>query len=157
MLHDYLSDRRQRVLFRGDLSDWGAVSIDMPQGSILGPLLFAMFINDLSVVVKYSLLDLYADDAEMHCSHSDFSVVEAQLQSDFDDVTQWLCSSRLCLNVVKSTSMLIGSRQRITNKVINVSVGGTLLTTASSVHYLGVKFDPTLSWNLHVSDVVSKV
>ena len=68
----------------------------------LGPLLFALFINDLCVVVKYSLLDLYADDAEMHCSHSDLSIVEARLQSDLDDVTQWLCSSRLCLNVVKS-------------------------------------------------------
>ena len=71
LLHDYLSDRQQRVLFHGDLSNWGAVSIGVPQGSILGPLLFALFINDLSVVVKYSLLDLYADDTEMHCSHSD--------------------------------------------------------------------------------------
>jgi len=46
----------------------GAVSLGVPQGSILGILLFAFFINDLSVVIKYSLLDLYADDAEMHCS-----------------------------------------------------------------------------------------
>ena len=53
--------------------------------------------------------------------------------------------------------MLIGSRQRIANKAINVSVGGTLLTTANSVRYLVITIDPTLSWNLHVSDVVSKV
>ena len=68
------------------------------------------------------------------------------MQSDLDDVTQWLCSSQLCLNVAKSTSMLIGSCQRIriVNKVINVSVGGTLLTTASSVCYLGITIDPTL-------------
>ena len=55
------------------------------------------------------------------------------------------------------SNLLIGGHQRIANKGINVSVGGTLLTTASSVRYLGVTIDPTLSWNLHVSDVVSKV
>ena len=68
-----LSDRQQRVLFNGDLSDWSAVTIGVPQGSILGPLLFALYLNHLPIVVKYSVLDLYADDAELHCSHSDLS------------------------------------------------------------------------------------
>jgi len=107
----------------------------------------------LPTVVKYSMLDLYADDAEMHCSHSDLSVVESYLQSDLDAVTHWLCSSQLCLNVVKSNSMLIGSHQRIANKTLNVSVESTSL---SFVRYLGVTIDPTLSWNLHVSNVVSR-
>ena len=61
----------------------------MPQGSILGPLLFALY----TFIVKYSILDLYADNAELHCSHSDLSVVEARLQSDLDAVALWLHSS----------------------------------------------------------------
>ena len=80
---DYLSDLQQRVLFHGQLSDWGTVSIGVPQGSMLGPLLFALYINGLLNVVKYSILDLYSDDAEMHCSHSDLGVVETCLQSIF--------------------------------------------------------------------------
>ena len=67
MLSNYLSDRQKRVLFNGELSDWETISIGVPQGSILGPLLFALYINDLPTVIKHSLLDLYADDAELHC------------------------------------------------------------------------------------------
>ena len=62
-------------------------------------------------------------------------------------------SSRLCLKVIKSNSMLIGSRQRISNKTLNVSVGCKL---SSFVCYLGVTIDPSLSWNLHISNVMSR-
>jgi len=73
LLSNYLSDRQQRVLFYNEeLSNWETISIiDVPQGSILGPLLFVLYINGLPTVIKHSLLDLCADDAELHCSHSD--------------------------------------------------------------------------------------
>ena len=118
LLSNYLSDRQQRVLFNGELSDWETISIGVLQGSILSPLLFALYINDLPTVIKDSLLDLYADDAELYCSHSDLHVVESLLQSDLNVVACWLCSSQLSLIVVKSSSMLIGSRQRIANKLM---------------------------------------
>ena len=63
LLSNYLSDRQQRVLFDGELLGWETISIGVPQGSILGPLLFALYINDLPTVIKDCLLDLYADDA----------------------------------------------------------------------------------------------
>ena len=100
LLCNYLSDRQQRVLFNDDISDWGTVTIGAPQRSILGPLLFALYINDLPSVVKYFILDLYADNAELHCSHSDLSVVEAHLQSDLDAVALWLRSSRLYFTTI---------------------------------------------------------
>jgi len=129
------------------------VSIGVPQGFIFGPLLFALCINDLPTVVKYSMLDLYADDAEMHCSHSDLSVVESYLQSDLDAVTHWQFSALFKKNIVKSNSMLIGSHQRIANKTLDVSIRSTIL---AQINYLRVTIDPTLSWNLHVSNVVSR-
>ena len=156
LLYNYLAGRQQRVLFHGDLSEWGAISIGVPQESILGPLLFALYIYDFPSVVNYCLLDLYADDAELHCSHSDLHVVETCLQYDLDSVSTWLHSSHLCLNVYKSNCMLIGSHQRVSSKALSVSVGGNVLTQVNTVRYLGVLIDPVLSWNLHIHSIISR-
>ena len=79
------------------------------------------------------------------------------MQSDLDTVASWLCSSHLCLNVLKSNAMLIGSRQKISNKPLNVSVGGAALRLVSSIRYLGILIDSTLSWSLHVYNIVARV
>jgi len=73
----------------------------------LGPLLFALYINDLPSAVSHCLLDLYVVDAELLCSNSDLQMVENCLQSDLTSVATWLGSLRLCLNVDKSNCTLI--------------------------------------------------
>ena len=70
-----------------------------------------MRINDLPSVVKLCILDLYANDAALNCSHSDLHMMETFLQSDLDSVSTWLLSSHSCLNVDKSNCMLIGNSQ----------------------------------------------
>ena len=77
------------------MSNWGATSIGVPQGSILGPLHFIY-----PSVVNQCMLDLYADDAELHCSQSDLHVVEICLQSDLGSVATWLLDSHLGLNLL---------------------------------------------------------
>ena len=109
-------------------------------------------------VVNHCMLDLYADDAELHCNHSDLHVVETCLQSDLDSVATWLFSSHLCLNVDTSNCMLIGSCQRIADKALSVFVGGNVLTQVNFVRYLDVLIDPVLlSWTLHVRSMVSRI
>ena len=110
-------------------------------------------------MIDHCMLDLYGDDAEMHCSHLDLNVVETYLQSDLDCMATWLHSSHLCLNVDKSNCMLIGSCQRVAGKELNVSVGGNMLTQVNSAWYtyLGVLIDSVLSWTLHVHSMVSRI
>ena len=78
------------------MSKWAAVSVGIPQGSILDPLLFALYVNDLPSAVSHCLLDLYADSAELYCSHSDLQMVENCLQSDLTSVAAWLALMFKC-------------------------------------------------------------
>ena len=113
----------------------GAVSIGVPQGFILRPLLFAiaLYVDDLLSVITHCYQDLCTDDVELHCSHSDLCVVETCLQSDLDAVAAWLCSSCLPLNVGKANCVLIGSHQEVANEPLHTSVDGNRLTQSYSV------------------------
>ena len=87
----YLCDRQQCVSFQGNLSEWGAISVGVPQGSILGLLLFSIFANDLPRVVSYSQINLYADDTELHCCGRNLSSVQHDFQYDLGAIQVWLC------------------------------------------------------------------
>ena len=72
----------------------------------------------MPIVVSHSILVLYAVDAELNFSHLGLNVVQTQLRLDLNAVAQWICSSRLCLNVVKCNAMLIGSQQSLSGKAL---------------------------------------
>ena len=72
----YLSNRRQCVKYDGSLSSWGSIGVGVPQGSILGPLLFSLFVNYLSNVVDHTCVNMHADDIELHCSGDDLQLVQ---------------------------------------------------------------------------------
>ena len=124
----YLSSRMQRVCLQGSSSGWGLVLAGVPQGSILGPLLFSIYVNNLPAVVHNCQLSMYADDMEIHCSNADLSVAQYDLQNDLNSIHLWLQTNRLSLNVGKSHVMLIGSRQKLQNHELCITVGSTQLS-----------------------------
>ena len=142
----YLSCRQQRVCLQGSSSDWGVIHVGVPQGSILGLLLFSIYVNDLPSVVKTCDFNLYADDMEMHCSNVNLSCAEHDLQDDLNSVYSWLCINLLSLNVPKSNVMLVGSRQKLQNRDLKVTIDERPLSRVSSFKYLGLFIDESLTW-----------
>ena len=156
-LASYLSCHKHRVCMQGLSSMWGGIHVGALQGSILGPLLFSIYMNDLLNVVQICELNLYADDMEMHCNDANLASTECDLQQDIQSVNLCLCVNLLTLNIRKSNIMLIGSCQKLRNHDLCISVDGKQLSRVSSVKYLGLHIDENLSWHQHTANVVQRV
>jgi len=154
--YSYLSCRKQLVDISGTQSTLAKVTCGVPQGSILGPLLFLIYVNDMSAVVKNKLL-LYADDSTILVSHSDCSVVEQQLSKDLQSVSEWLIDNKLSLHLGKTESILFCSKPKLkSNPSLNISCNNTSIQSTASVKYLGATLDQTLSCEGMVMNVIKK-
>ena len=156
--NSYLHNRRQRVGVQGFQSDFLLVENGVPQGSILGPLLFSLFINDLPDICSHSQVQLYADNTVIYVSHKNVQQIQQNLQSDFNLVQKWLKNNKLLLNMRKSCSMLFGhsrNEQSSSNLLIHFE-DGSHLEKVDSFKYLGITLDPELSFKHHIDNTVKK-
>ena len=108
----YLSHRRQKCYVNGALSDTEFLTCGIPQGTILGPLLFLIYINDLPNCLKFSDTQMYADDTSITMASESSYEIEMKMNADLDNIYEWLKANRLSLNTTKTEFMLIASRQR---------------------------------------------
>ena len=109
------------------------------------------------LLIKYVATGAYADDMELHCSNSDLFSAQRGLQDDLDSMYFWLRTNQLSLNVGKSHVMLIGSRQKLRDSDLCVSINGRQLSRILSLKYLGVYIDEHLTWQRHTQYVYQKV
>ena len=108
-----MTNRTQRWSVNGCLSDFTTLKCGVLQGTILGPLFFSIYINDLPSCLSLSVPRMYADDTHITYTGSDLHLLQASLSHDLDKLSKWLVSNRLTLNATKTEFMLIGSRQRL--------------------------------------------
>ena len=120
----YLTKRSQSVCVYGIVSEPQKINFGVPQGSALGPLLFIMYINDISHVVRYSNVEQYADNTLLYFASDDVNIIDSNLLSDLDSVTQWLSANYLILNSIQSKLMLVGTHQRLASKSFSISSNG---------------------------------
>ena len=154
----YLSDRRQVVRINSELSDPLPVVSGVPQGSILGPILFSIYVNDLPLVPWSCLTESYVDDTKLYISFPvhDWAKAVADLNADLLHIRNWCFENRLLLNPDKTKHIVYGSRQRLQNlPVIRLSVSGKELTPMYVVKDLGVTFDSSLTFQEHIVKTVS--
>ncbi len=157
--NNYLSDRSQYVYVNGSRSTENDIKIGVPQGSILGPILFLLFINDLPNEVKQCITNLYADDCMIYVSTESIDDLKCDLQSDLNNVQQWFTNNRLTINTKKSCVMPVGNKNKtnVISKALNVKIDDQVLNLCHDVKYLGVTIDEHLKWSKHIDKVYSKL
>ena len=155
---DYLSLRKQVTVINGNVSEPREVACGVPQGSILGPLLFIITINDIVKVVKNCTVSLYADDTCLYYSSSNPHELERCINEDLNSISKWLKYNGLLLNQKKCESMIITSmRRRNLFRNIQFVINGSHIQPTSSCKYLGVALNNTLTWNNHIDSVKGKL
>ena len=154
---DYLHDRTQVLDFQGVSSDPEPISTGVPQGSILGPLLFILHVNDLPNVVNCCSMLMYADDTILFYAASKVNALQERLNEELKVIDCWLPQNNLFLNVYKTEAMVFGTSPCLSNMhSFTIRVNGTSIKRVSQFKYLGVVFDERLSWNDHVKFILAK-
>jgi len=151
-IKSYLSNRRQKVFLNGISSDYVSVNCGVPQGSVIGPILFSLVMDSLSPVHENTMFFKYADDLTvlhfMRCSSED------KLQDEIDGIVEWTTKHSLEINVTKTSIMNV-----ITKKSVNclpVYLSGNVLDPVSHLKILGCFFSEDLKWNVFVDQMVKR-
>ena len=159
LLCNYLTDRTQRCQLNGMLSDQRGITCGIPQGSILGPLLFIIYINDLPNCLEQATPRMFADDTSLTAVGKTLNEAEEIANKDLNNVKAWLSSNKLSLNIAKTEYILIGSRPKISSIDVQptVKIDTRPIKRVKCTKLLGVEIDEHLKWEKHVDHIASKV
>lgn len=150
---DYLSSRQQRVVINGISSSWQPVISGVPQGSVLGPILFILYINDLPQCINFSRVAMFADDSK--CYNTIRSCVDSSnLQSDLTNISNWASLNELSFQPKKCENLRISRKRFSAHRIY--SLNNVQLKTVDFVRDLGVYISKTLLWSHHINCIAAK-
>jgi hypothetical protein len=133
------------------------VQLGVPQGSVLGPLLFILYINDMNNAIKHATLNLFADDTLLYIAADNLKDAVEKLNEDLRMLSVWLNLNKLKLNVQKTKCMVITFKQNVQTHLYKVKIDGEELEYVDSIKYLGVIIDERLKFNKNVDQIEKKI
>ena len=155
VLKSYLSNRRQIVNVNNNISDELPVTVGVPQGSVLGPLLFLIYINDLPLISERSDFLIYADDTTITLSEDNVYQLCESLSSDLSIINEWMKANLLTINLSKTFYTVISLSNIPGN--IQITLNGTELNYSQEFKFLGVIIDNKLTFKSHIKEISRKI
>ena len=162
----YLHQRKQYVQYCDSISSMSNIKTGVPQGSILGPLLFIIYMNDIAAVTNKFHFTLYADDTsllEPLCtfavdSNEDYAEISKNINAELKLITDWLSLNKLSLNAKKTKMMVFHHKQKIVNSnLLKLYINSKKIECVKEFNFLGIMLDENLNWKSHVQKISSKI
>jgi len=157
-----VNDRHQRVIIKNNyskncLSDWRKVKQGVPQGSILGPLFFLLYINDLpGIICDISKPTIFADDTSIIFTHSNYVNFKNEIDIVIEKIRKWFETNSLILNFNKTHYMQFMTKPNLAVD-IHITYKADITNSTSSTNFLGLNLHSTLSWKSHIDKLSSKL
>ena len=154
-LNNYLTNRNQYVIADDHSSGMRLITCGVPQGSVLGPVLFLLYINDICNVSNLLKFVLFADDTNIFCSSTSLHDLQDTINRELDKLFVWFSVNRLSLNLGKTNYMLF--RSRPPDNELALKINNVVLPRVAATTFLGIIIDDKLSWKPHIQSVKSKL
>ena len=145
------------VFFNGHASEQRSISCGVPQGSVLGPLLFLIYINDLPNFSDVLKSFLFADDTNIYYEDDNLHDLEFIVNKELKGLHQWLSVNRLVLNISKTNFVIFHPYNQPLSESITLKINKKAITEKTHIKYLGVLIDSTLCWKPHTDNLSKKI
>jgi hypothetical protein len=155
--NNYLSNRTQFVKYQNAASDYENMTCGVPQGSVLGPLLFIIYVNDLPHCLNHNKSIQFADDTSIYASGKDIPELYANMNEDLHTLTDWFYANKLSLNVSKSNYMLFTKCRHSTADTYSLKIANEEIARTSCFKLLGIHLDEKLQWSKHINTCHTKL
>ena len=155
MVEDNLCNRSQKVVLNGQESVMMSTNAGVPQGSILGPLLFLVFINDIDNFIKSDMF-IFADDTTLAKVYDSLSQVEACLNSDLNTISKWALEWMVTFNIEKTVFINFSLKNSRMSKSPNLVFNDSCIRQVNEHKHLGIILSKDLKWSSHISKITSK-
>ena len=153
----YLSNRKQYVSINGSNSSYLNVTCGAPQGSVVGPLLFLIYSNDVPLALSKPAFYLFADDTNIYYEAEILAKLQSVVNTELKKVKLWLQCNKLSLNIEKTNFIILKSPRHSSPETVRIKIENRFVKQTFYVKFLGVLLDEYLSWKYHLIELSKKM